>query len=70
MNASDIIFYTTPQGEVRIEVFFEDETFWLTPEEDCRTLRRGSDAPSTITCKEIFQSGELIRKRQLFEKFE
>lgn len=30
MNASDIIFYTTPQGEVRIEVYFEDETFWLT----------------------------------------
>lgn len=27
MNASDIIFYTTPQGEVRIEVYFEDETF-------------------------------------------
>lgn len=29
MNASDIIFYTTPQGEVRIEVYFEDEIFWL-----------------------------------------
>ncbi|MBS1937789.1 MAG: cell filamentation protein Fic, partial [Bacteroidetes bacterium] len=29
MNASGIIFYTTPQGEVRIEVYFEDETFWL-----------------------------------------
>lgn len=26
---SDIIFYTTPDGQVNIEVFFSDETFWL-----------------------------------------
>lgn len=29
MNASEILLYTTPQGEVRIEVYFEDETFGL-----------------------------------------
>lgn len=28
-KTSDIIFYTTPQGEVRIEVYVEDKTFWL-----------------------------------------
>jgi hypothetical protein len=27
---NDIIFYTTPDGSVHIEVFFRDETFWLT----------------------------------------
>ncbi len=26
---NDIIFYTTPDGQVNIEVFFLDETFWL-----------------------------------------
>jgi hypothetical protein len=25
----EIIFYTTPEGVTRIEVFFQDETFWL-----------------------------------------
>lgn len=27
---SNIIFYTTPAGDVKIEVFFQDETVWLT----------------------------------------
>jgi hypothetical protein len=27
---NDIIFYTTSDGAVHIEVFFQDETFWLT----------------------------------------
>ncbi len=26
---NEIIFYTTPNGSVHIEVFFQDETFWL-----------------------------------------
>lgn len=26
---SDIIFYTSPEGNVSIEVIFNDETFWL-----------------------------------------
>ena len=29
-NNNDIIFYTTPKGNVKIEVIFNDETFWLT----------------------------------------
>ena len=27
---SDIIIYTTPEGDVKIDVFFQDETVWLT----------------------------------------
>lgn len=27
---SDIIFYTTPDGAIRVEVVYQDETFWLT----------------------------------------
>ena len=26
---SDIIFYTSPEGNISIEVIFNDETFWL-----------------------------------------
>lgn len=28
-HSSDIIFYSSPQGDVKIEVIFNDETFWL-----------------------------------------
>lgn len=28
-DSNDIILYTTPTGHVRIEIFFQDETFWL-----------------------------------------
>ena len=61
MNASDIIFYTTPQGEVRIEVFFEDETFWLSQkkiaelfDKDVRTVNEHLNR--------IFKEGELSRE--------
>ena len=30
MNNSEIILYTTPQGDIKIEVFLQDETVWLT----------------------------------------
>ncbi len=26
---SDIILYSSPEGNVKVEVFFQDETFWL-----------------------------------------
>ena len=28
-QSSDIIFYSSPEGDVKIEVIFNDETFWL-----------------------------------------
>lgn len=58
MNESDIILYTTASGDVRIEVYFEGETFWL-------TQRRMADLfgveVQTVNyhLKEIFKSGEL-----------
>jgi hypothetical protein len=72
MNASDIIFYTTPQGEVRIEVFFEDETFWLSQkkiaelfDKDLRTVNEHLGR--------IFEEGELnpeatIRKFRIVQR--
>ena len=26
---SQLLFYATPQGTVKVDVLFEDETFWL-----------------------------------------
>lgn len=72
MNASDIIFYTTPQGEVRIEVFFENETFWLSQkkiaelfDKDVRTVNEH--------LANVFQEGELtpaatIRKFRIVQQ--
>ncbi len=57
-HEGEIIFYTTPQGVTRIEVFFQDETFWL-------SQRRLSELfgveVQTINyhLKEIYKSGEL-----------
>jgi hypothetical protein len=28
-QSNDIIFYASPNGDVRVDVFFQDETFWL-----------------------------------------
>jgi hypothetical protein len=58
MDASDIILYTDPQGHVRVEVYFEEETFWLSQKrmaelfgKDVRTINEH--------LKNIFESGEL-----------
>lgn len=55
---SDFLFYTSPNGEVRVEVFFEDETIWLTQK---RMAELFGVEPNTITYHlgEVFQSGEL-----------
>ena len=29
MENNKLIFYTTPRGNIKVEVFFEEETFWL-----------------------------------------
>lgn len=58
---SDIILYTTPEGNVKIDVFFQDETVWLTQKRmaelfgvDVRTVNEH--------LQNIFKSGELEEK--------
>ena len=55
---SDIIFYTSPEGNVSIEVIFNDETFWLNQK---RMSELFGVEVNTINyhLKEIFKSGEL-----------
>jgi len=59
-----IILYSTPEGAARIEVHFEDETFWL----DQKRLAELFDVEiHTISyhLKEIFASGELTPEATL-----
>lgn len=58
MDNSQLIFYATPQGNVKVEVLFEEETFWLSQKRmaelfavDVRTINEH--------LKNIFKTGEL-----------
>ncbi len=58
MENNHLIFYTTPQGKVKVEVIFESETFWLSQKRmaelfgvDVRTVNEH--------LKNIFNGGEL-----------
>jgi hypothetical protein len=58
MTESNIIFYTTSNGQVSIQVQYEDGSFWLTQK---RIAELFGVESNTITyhLKEIYQSGEL-----------
>src|SRR5690554_7431967 len=67
MKESEIILYTTPNGEVKLDIRFEDETFWLSKKKmaelfdvDVRTINEH--------LKNIFESGEL-QKEPTIRKF-
>jgi hypothetical protein len=55
---SDIIFYASPEGNIRVEVLFSDETFWLSQK---RMSELFGVEVNTINyhLKEIFKSAEL-----------
>ena len=55
---SEIIFYATPEGDIKVEVFFRDETVWLTQK---RMAELFDIHRPTITkhLNNIFSSGEL-----------
>jgi hypothetical protein len=69
---SDIVFYSSPEGNVHVEVVFQDEDFFLSQKRmaelfgvDVRTVNEH--------LKNIFQSGELsqgstIRKIRIVQK--
>ena len=69
---SEIILYTSPEGKVKVEIIFEDETFWLSQK---RIAELFDVEVNTINyhLKEIFKSGELdenstIRKIRIVQK--
>ncbi|MCR9101907.1 MAG: virulence RhuM family protein [bacterium] len=58
MQESDIILYRTPDGAVKVEIRFEDETFWLTQKKLAELF--GVEVQTiNYHLKEIFKSAEL-----------
>jgi hypothetical protein len=58
---SDIIFYSTPTGDVKIEVIFNDETFWLTQKRMAELF--GVEVPAINKhLSNIYETGELDEK--------
>jgi hypothetical protein len=69
---SDIIFYSSPEGNIHVEVIFSDETFWLSQK---RMAELFGVEVHTVNyhLKEIFKSGELkedstIRKIRIVQR--
>ena len=58
MTNSEIILYSTPQGDIKIEVFLQDETVWLT-QRAMGELFGVETNTVNYHLKEIFKSDEL-----------
>jgi hypothetical protein len=65
-HESNILFYTTPKGKVRIEVFFQDESFWLTLNRIADLFGTSKQAVS-YHFKNIFETRELEREATVKE---
>lgn len=58
---SELILYTTPDGNIKIEALFQNETIWLTQDKIAELF--GVQRPAiTKHLKNIFESGELDEK--------
>jgi hypothetical protein len=60
-NNSEIILYTTPDGTVKIDTIFQDETIWLTQKKMAELFDVQRPA-ITKHLKNIFESGELTEQ--------
>jgi hypothetical protein len=58
-NNSEILLYKTEDGEIKIDVYFEEETVWLTQMQLCELFDK-SKATVSEHIKHIFEEGELI----------
>jgi len=60
-NQSQIVLYTTPDGTIKIDTVFQDETIWLTQKKMAELFDVKRPA-ITKHLKNIFESGELEEK--------
>jgi len=57
----NFVLYTTPNGEVKLEVFIQDETLWLTQKAIATLL--GVEVPAISKhLNNIYDSGELVKE--------
>ena len=60
-NSNQFLLYTAPDGAVKVEVFYKDETVWLTQKALAELF--GVQVPGINKhLKNIFESGELSRE--------
>lgn len=58
---NEIIFYSSPEGNIRVEVIFNDETFWLTQKRMADLF--GVEVPAISKhLSNIYETGELIKE--------
>jgi len=57
-QGNDIIFYSTPEGSIRVEVIYSDESFWLNQKEMAELFGVGVNTIN-YHLKEIYAAGEL-----------
>lgn len=61
LPTKDFVLYTTPNGEVKLEVFIQDETLWLTQKAIATLL--GVEVPAISKhLNNIYDSGELVKE--------
>ena len=67
IGLTEFLLYTTPNGNVKVEIFLMNETIWLTQGHMAELFGK---AKSTINehIKNIFSEGELV-KHQVMKKF-
>jgi hypothetical protein len=61
MQTFEVLLYSTPENKTEIEVFFEEETFWLSQKKIAELFNVGVNTIN-YHLKEIFKSKELIEK--------
>jgi hypothetical protein len=63
---SDIIFYTSPDGAVHVEVFYQNETFWLTLNQMAELFGTTKQSLS-YHLQNIFNDKELLKEATVKE---
>ena len=63
---TEFLFYTTPNGKVKVEIFLRNENVWLTQAKIAELF--GVDQQSINTSKTSLKAGN-CRKIQLFPKW-
>jgi len=64
MTQGNILFYSGANGDARLEVLFENDSFWLT-QKHMAELFEVTIPTINYHLKEIFQSGELVEERTI-----
>lgn len=61
MENNKLIFYSTPQGNIKVEVFYQGKTFWIT--QKAMATLFGVEVPAVSKhLANIYETGELTNE--------